>query len=67
MDWKEKYVEEIVEAVEYCAVVGGSDKIMQVIQRIYDRGFDDGLEECSDSAGYSDEPVNISELMQDLD
>ena len=61
-NFEKKYVEQILEAVEYHAVVPGDSKIRQIINKIYEDGFADGVAdyEC-------EEPVNYREMMQDLD
>ena len=38
-DWYKEYIEELLEAVEYHAVVGGDKLIRRVIDKIYDDGF----------------------------
>jgi len=39
--YEEKYVEQILEAVEYHAVVPGDGKIRQIVKKIYEDGYAD--------------------------
>ena len=64
---EEEFVDKIMEAVEYHAVVPGQNKIEAVISEIYSRGFEDGSEECAEEENScEDEPINYREMMQDM-
>lgn len=65
--WVSDYVEEIRDAVEYCAVVDKTDKIEQVIDKIYEDGYADGYAEGIEECDCEDRGMNISELKMDLD
>ena len=62
--WKEKYVYDIKEAVEYSCLTDTTKAIEKIIDKIYEDGFADGVAEGEDSC---EEPVNYREMMQDLD
>jgi len=63
-EWKEKYVYDIKEAVEYSCITGTTKAIEKIIDKIYEDGFADGVADSIDSC---EEPMNYSEMMQDLD
>jgi len=43
--YEDKYIEQILDAVEYHAVVPGDSKIRQIVKQIYEDGYADGCAE----------------------
>lgn len=48
MSWKEKYVEEIKDAVEYSCLTDTTNKIEEIIDKIYADGYADGASDNPD-------------------
>lgn len=64
-EWYNKHIEELLNAVEYHAVVMGDKLIRRVIDKIYEDGYADGYVDGQDEC--EERPMNIRAMMQDLD
>jgi len=65
----DRYLHDIIVAVEFGAVTDNLEPVARMLREIYDLGYEAGYEEGFDDAddNHDDEPVNTRELMYDLD